>query len=199
MSLEVQSASTSPSAWIPVARGRAAARAVFWGIPAFLAALGANLTLERVNLSPSGISSRLVDVSLGAVGLLLVVAAIGCVIPAVRWLGLTVWPGRVGVWADPRELCLRLGPFGTRRYPAAELVVRYPYELDDGEEGFEAFLPEEEQQRLLLPHIRHRGETEALHELILRLAPGNEERIAAALRPVIERWRLTCEPRDPTR
>lgn len=182
--------------WMPVSRGRAVTRGIFLAIPALLLALAAKLALERVSLAPSGISSRWVDFSLGLLGLFAMLAALACAVPAARWLALGLWPARVGVSATETWLAFRLGPFGTRLFAANELVVRYPYEEDDDEiedAGFEAYLPEEQQRRVLLPDIRHRRSSEPLQELIRRFAPGTEAELAAALRPMIDRWKSVAE------
>ena len=73
----------------------------------------------------------------------------------------------------------------------ARIKARYFFELpaDDVDEPFEALLPEEEQIAKLIPELTHPDATMPLRRTILRFVHGDEETIAAALRPVIERWR----------
>lgn len=86
---------------------------------------------------------------------------------------------------------MRFGPFGTTSYDAARLDVRYLFELsaDSTDEGFEAFLPEEEQIARLLPRICHANTDQRLNEQILRFTASAEAEIATRLGPLIRVWR----------
>lgn len=178
---------------VPAGRVRALTRAVAWCVPTAATGLPAVLLFFRVDLSPSAMSSRMVELSLAAMAIPFALAALGCMFIALRWLLLAAWPARVGIVASAEALVLRLGPFGTRQYETAKLDVRYPFELveDEDEEdgGFEAFLPEDEQFARLLPRMRHPLNEEPLNRTMLKFVSGSEADLAAALRPMIQRWR----------
>ena len=176
---------------LPVARGRAASRAVLCCVPAILLGITAILIYARLNFVPTGVSNRLVDYSIAAVSLPIPLIAVWTFLKSLRWLLLAQWPARVAVVADYDSLTLRLGPFGTRTYDAARLDVRYPFELSQDAEGggFEAFLPEEEQQSKFLPRMLHPDAREPLNRVILRFVKDSEVAAAKVLRPVIGRWR----------
>ncbi len=176
---------------VPAGRVRALTRAVAWSVPAAGAVLPAVLLFSRVDLSRSALSSRMVELSLAAAAVPFALAALGCMFVALRWLLFAAWPARVGIVAEAEALELRLGPFGSQRYDTAQLDVRYPFELIEDEEdgGFEAFLPEDEQYARLLPCMRHPRASEPLNRTMLKFVSGSEEELAAALRPMIQRWR----------
>ena len=176
---------------LPVARGRAASRALVCSVPAFLLGITTILIYGRLNFVPSGVSNRLVDYSIAAISLPIPLIAVWTALKALRWLLLAAWPARLGVVADADNLTLRLGPFGTRTYDTARLDVRYPFELSQDADGggFEAFLPEDEQRAKLLPRILHPAAREPLHRVILRFVKESEPDAARTLRPIIDRWR----------
>ena len=62
-------------------------------------------------------------------------------------------------------------------------------EVTDEGGGFEAFLPEEEQQMRLLPRILHPSAREPLNRVILRFVQPPEEEAVRSLRPLIDHWR----------
>lgn len=165
-----------------------------WWMPAIILAAVAWEIFRRLNFQRSAVSNRLVDYCVAVVALPIIVAALVCAFHGLRWALLTVWPGRLGVYAERDALVLRLGPFGVRRYDLARLEVRYPFELlDDADAaedaGFEAYLPVEEQMATLLPRITHPNSDEPLNWVVLRFVSGPEAGVAAALRPAIARWR----------
>ncbi len=176
---------------VPLARLRALTRAVFWSVVSCAAGLAVTMIFGRLQFHPTGISNRLVDYSIAVTLLPLAPLAIFSAIRALRWLALCVWPGALGVYASEEALILRLGSFGTRRYDAARLDVRYPFELsgdiDDG--AFEAFLPQEEQLASLLPRITHPDARQPLNLVMLRYAGGSESELAHRLRPMLDKWR----------
>ncbi len=118
-------------------------------------------------------------------------ATLWTTIKSLRWLLLSCWPGRVGVFADDRELKLVLGPFGMKTYDVTRLDVRYLFELsaDLESEGYEAFLPEEEQRKRFLPRMIHPDTAGNISHIILTFVAGDEYSIVSVMRPVIERWR----------
>ena len=176
--------------FVPLARGRAATRAILWSVPALLLGAAVFVVYSRLHFVPTAVSNRIVDYAVAVAALPLPILALICAIRTVRYVLAVVWPSPVGVYADAQALELRLGPFGTAAYPAGELAIRYPFELsgdDDG--GFEAFLPEEEQMARLLPRITHPRAKRSIHRTILHFMAGGESEIAQALRPAIELWR----------
>lgn len=183
------SASAAPEVFIPVARGRACFRALTWAVCGVALALPAKLLAEGLNFNSSAISGRLVSLCLAAVVVLLVVLLLLVVVLTGRWLLVTIWPGELGITANGAGLSMRLGPFGVRRFDAFSLVATYPYEADDDDGGFEAYLPEEEQHRLFVPALRRRGADERIDRLILKFAQGSEADLARLLHPAIEAWR----------
>jgi len=176
---------------LPVARGRAATRALVCSVPAFLLGITTILIYSRLNFIPSGVSNRLVDYSIAAISLPIPLIAVWSAIKAVRWLLLALWPAPVAVVAEVNTLTLRLGPFGTRAYDTPRLDVRYPFELSQDADGgsFEAFLPEDEQRGKLLPRILHPAAREPLNRVILRVVKESEPGAARTLRPIMDRWR----------
>lgn len=176
---------------LPVDRSRALGRALLWSAPAVLLGAVTVMIYGRLHFTPTGVSNRLVDFSIAVVALPAPVSAILCGLHALRWALLGVWPWPVGVSAQADVLRLHLGPFGTRRYNADELDVRYPFELsgDTEDGGYEALLPEEEQIARFLPRIHHPDAAEPLNRVILRFCRGNEADVAALLRPMLDRWR----------
>lgn len=176
---------------LPVARCRAATRALVCSVPAFLLGIATVLIYGRLNFVPTGVSNRLVDYSIAAISLPIPLIAVWTALKALRWLLLALWPAPVAVVAEVDSLTLRLGPFGTRSYDTQRLDIRYPFELSQDAEGggFEAFLPEDEQRDKLLPRILHPAAREPLHRVILRLVKESEPDAARTLRPIIDRWR----------
>ena len=176
---------------LPVARGRAASRALVCGVPAILLGITTFLIYGRLNFVPTGVSNRLVDYSIAAISLPIPLIAAWTALKALRWLLLALWPAPVAVVAKDDSLTLHLGPFGTRNYDSLRLDVRYPFELSQDAEGgsFEAFLPEDEQRDKLLPRIVHPAAREPLHRVILRFVKESEPDAARTLRPMIDRWR----------
>jgi len=176
---------------LPIARSRAAGRAVVWSVPAGLLGVTSFLLYTSLHFVPSGVSNRLVDYSVALISLPIPLTALWSVLKGARRLLLSLWPAPVGVFADERTLTLRLGPFGTRSYDASRMDIRYPFELSQDDEGggFEAFLPEEEQQMRLLPRILHPSARDPLNRVILRFVQPSEEEAVRSLRPLLDHWR----------
>ncbi len=180
---------------LPVGRGRALVKGTVWAAAALLLSVIAAAIYGRLHFQPTAVSNRLVDYGVAVLAFPLPLAALCSGWKAVWWLLLGLWPGTLGVVADRGAVAFRLGPFGTRRYDADRLEVRYPYELADGEADatFESFLPRDQQLERLLPHMVHPASAEPLELVILRFAGCSEEEAAVALRPVIEQWRSPNE------
>lgn len=176
---------------LPIARGRAASRAVLWSVPAILLGVTTFLISRQLIFVPTGVSNRLVDYSLAVVSLPIPLIGLWTTLKALRWLLLSIWPARLAVVADADSLTLRLGPFGTRTFDSPRLDIRYPFELSQDSEGggFEAFLPEEEQRSKLLPRMLHPDSPEPLNRVIIRFVKNSEEEAAKAIRPHIDHWR----------
>lgn len=176
---------------LALARGRAVTRALVWGTPAILLLASAAIVYPKLHWTSTGTTTALVDWCIGLAALPLPIAGLVCAIAALRWLLTACWPAPLGVFADAEFLDFRLGFFGRRTFDAARLDVKYLFELstDGEEEGYEAFLPEEEQVARLLPRITHPGSRERLNALILKFTDGDESAAVATLRPVIEAWR----------
>ncbi len=177
---------------VPVARLRAWTRAVLWSVATCVPGVAVALIFGRLDFRPTGISNSLLDYAIGFAVLPLALLAIVSAVKTLRLLLLCVWPGPVGVFASEEALILRLGPFGTRRYDAARLDVRYPFEFsadaDDG--GFEGFLSQDHQLASFLPRITHPESTERLNVVIMRYVSGSESDVAGMLRPVLDKWRM---------
>jgi len=173
-------------------RWRALSRALLFAMPAALFGAASFKLYASLEFVPSGASNRIVEYGWAALGLPLVFLAVYSSMQAVRWAALGLWPGPNGVFADERGLEFRLGP-ARRRYEAAELRIRYPFDLlDESEEApFEAFLPEEEQLAKFLPRITHPQSTAPLNLIILRYVEGTEAQVASRLRPMLDVWRGT--------
>lgn len=176
---------------LPVARSKALCRGVLWCVPTALLGAAAMLIFRGISFESSGLTNRLVDVAVAAIGLPLALAAGMSFVFAGRWLLLGVWPGRLAICAEAGTLVFRLGPLGVKRYDASRLRLRYPFELaEDSEEGgFEAFLPEEKQLASLLPRMTHPTTTDALNELVLKLTSKTEAEVAAILKGALQTWR----------
>jgi len=176
---------------VPVSRSRALFRALLWGIPAFLLGAVSVMIYGSLNFVPSGVSNRVVDYAMGLAASPLPLAAAWSAWIALRWLALSVWGNPVEIVATSTTLTFCLGPFGKQTLNAADLEVRYPFELVDEEDegGFESFLPEDEQLATLLPRIVAVGVKVPLQRTILQFAVGEEADIARTLRPAIEHWR----------
>ena len=177
--------------FIPLARGRAATRAILWAVPALL--LGAMLAViyNRLQFRPTAVSSGIVDYAVAIAALPLVGFAVFCVGRMMQYFLAVVWPGPLGLHADGEYLQLFLGPFGNHCYRADELEIRYPFEMESDDEGgrFEQFLPEGEQLARILPRISHRTAKVPINRIILGFIGGDEPGIASRLRRVIEHWR----------
>ncbi|MBI1826257.1 MAG: hypothetical protein HY287_00220 [Planctomycetes bacterium] len=177
---------------IPVSRTRAFTRAVVWSVPMVLCGLITYLVYSHLHFVPSAISNRLQDYSIAFICLPLPILGAMSAVRMVRWSLLSVWPGTVAIHATESAMTFSLGPCGIKVYDAARMTIRYPFELsEDGEEdgGFEGYLPEEEQLRVLLPRITHPDSVKPLNELLLRFAAVEEADAAALLRFVLEQWR----------
>lgn len=194
-----------PVVTLGVSRTKALTRTAAWGAPAAACSVAGVAVYRGLSFAPSGMYNRLVEYSVAVCLLPIVCAGAVFAILAVRWLLLAVWPGSVGIIADEGGLLLRLGPFGTRRFDAASLDVKYPFEQDGdiGESSVEAFLPEEQQRSTLLPRItcpgRHglpAGSSEPINFTILRFGGLLESDAAAALRPWVEAWQARHAVRE---
>jgi hypothetical protein len=191
--------SSSLEIFWPAARARAVTRGTLWAAASLLLAIASFTIYRSLQFGSSVAGGRLVAIAIGVGALPLLILTVITAVQAIRWLGLAVWPGRAGVFATAASLTLRFGPFGTQRFEAAALDVKYPFELsgdfEDG--GFEAFLPEEHQLASFLPRIAHPDAREPINRTILRYAAGTEAQIAAGLRPAIQRWREDLADRWP--
>lgn len=148
------------------------------------------LVYARLHFVPSGASNRLVEYCIAIVASVFPLGGLFSSFRAVRWLLLASWPRECGILAREESLLLRLGPFGVHGYDIARTEIRYPFELADGADAsYEAYLPEEEQMERFLPRMIHPQAAEPLNRVILRFVRGSEMETAAALRPMIERWR----------
>lgn len=153
----------------------------------------AAVVYPKLNLNSTGANNAIVDWSIALAALPPAIAGIACAFAAGRWALAACWPSPLGFIADASSLTFRLGPFGTRTYDAAQLDVKYLFELavDGEEDSYEAFLPEEQQMARLLPRITHPTSRERLNALILKFGDGDELAAATSLRPIVERWRRT--------
>ncbi len=177
---------------LPVSRGRALTRSVIWAAPAVVGIAVTLVIYPNLDLFAVNGVNRLVAWSAAIAALPIPIALTICGFKSVRYLALSVWPGRVGVHADSRNLVLALGPFGTRRFDAARLDARYPFEQSKDEaveDGFEAYLPQEEQMARFVPRMTHPDATEPIHRTLLRFCKGDEIDIASKLQPVLAVWR----------
>ena len=180
--------------WIAVllvSRGRAVGRALLWLVLGSVLALASFTIYSSMDWGTNGSSSRLVTLSIALAALPVPCIAVATLVAGVRWLAFGCWPGSVGVFASKTDLHLRLGPFGTNAYDAASLDVHYPFDMpvDLEEEGFEAFLPANEQMRRFLPRLAHPQATGRIVQRILRYIAPDEQTAAAALRPAVDAWR----------
>ena len=193
----VSNKSEGSTASIPVSRTRAGMRFILWQSAAAVLIAISWMIYSSLNYRSTGVSNRLVDLGFASAALPIVSGAIVTAFLALRWLLLTMWPSRLAIDADGSGILFRLGPFGTTHFPATDLKITYPYEMADGDEdgGFEAYLPEEEQLRTLLPRMKFPGRSEPLNRTILRFAHASEREAAQLLRPAIESWR-TPVPAD---
>ena len=185
---------------IPVARLKALVRGVWWSMSALLAGLLSYLVYSGLDWRPSAVTSRLVEYCIAVAALPAPATLLYSAFQALRWVGLCLWPTGVGVHADERSLVFKLGPFGTRAYDVTRLDVRYPFELSSDVEdgGYEAFLPEEEQVARFLPRLLHPMSQEPLNRVMLRFVLGDEAAVAAAMRPIIERWQSSKSQDEST-
>ena len=190
--MTIQSTNTTDHAvWIPAAGGRALVRGMWWGVAAALSGAACWLIYSRLDFRPAAVTNRLVDYALAVAALPLLMVAVLSAIKTLQWLLLAAWPKPVGIHADRRGLTFRLGPFRTRRFDAARLEVRYPFELLEEDDGgdFEAYLPEDQQLARFLPRLRHPQTNELLNRTILTFARNEEPQLAQTLRPLITHWR----------
>jgi len=182
--------------FLPASRSRAWTRFLLWSAcVALLAAI--SLAIYRpVIVSLNGAGSAIVALSIAVIALPLPVFAVAALTFSMRWLGLALWPGRVGVLAEPDALSLGFGPFGRSRWWSEDLVIRYPFELDadDPDAGFEAFVPPERQMDEFLPRIEHAGSGAPIRRAILRFCAGNEGELARSLGPALSAWRQQRSP-----
>lgn len=146
---------------------------------------------QHLSFSTSPLRNGLVEGCIVVVTVPVLAAAIFFGLRAVRWGLLGVWPAPIGIAACHNELVMQLGPFGTQSYDASCLQIRYPYELDDDQDGdeFEAFLPEDVQVATLLPRITHSRESKPLNHRILRFTGASEADLAQVLLPITRAWR----------
>lgn len=164
-------------------------------VPCVIAAGVTIVVYPKLDVSAANSVNRLVACATALVALPAPLTALICGFKFLRYAALWMWPGRVCVFADARVLVFALGPFGTRRFDAARLETQYPFEQleADGEaEGFEAFLPQDEQIARLVPWLSHPEATPStlsIHRTLLRFCAGDEAEIAARLRPAIDAWR----------
>lgn len=182
----------NPLVFLPADRGKAVVHGLLWLAAAFLLGFLVVVIFQSLPFGRDNVANRrLVDYAIAVAALPIAAAALATLFAWLRWFLLGLWPGHVGIAATADALTFRLGPFGTRRYAASALDVKYPFELsgdfEDG--GFEAFLPEEEQIAKFLPRIQHPAAREPLNRVILRFAKGAEPEIAAALQPALVVWR----------
>ncbi len=178
-------------AFCAISRGAAFMRGALWVASAGLCCALTLVVFESLDFSPAGAANRLVDLSLLIATLPIALAGLYLGVLGFRWIGLAVWPGPVGVVATKVELSLRLGAFGTRRFEACRLNLKYAFELSGDEEdgGFESFLPEEEQVAKFLPRILYPTSRDRIDLMLLKFARGSEAEIARALRPAFDEWR----------
>jgi hypothetical protein len=181
----------SSCARLPVARGRVFVRGVLWATATAVVGLLLRTALRSLDLSPAGFSNRIVEYSKIALVVPLSLVALYLGLKASGWLLLALWPGWVGVTARDDELTLSLGPWGRRRLGVKRLEVWYWFEVPVAGRPalFEAHLPPEQQEREQLPQMRHPGLAGSVHEAILRYTGRREPEAAAALHPVVRRWR----------
>lgn len=179
-------------AFVPISRVRGAVRGLLWFGPGALLMLAAAIALQGIWGGVRGMSSPLVNASLTLAVLPILLGGLVCIWHGSRWIGLALWPWKIGFFAHARLFEMCLGPFGVRSFPVSELTIKYLFELDDDElsdGGFEAYLPEEVQISRFLPRMSHPSSPRGLNEIILRFADGSEEDIAKRLRPAIKAWR----------
>lgn len=176
---------------LEVSRTRAFTRGVLWLILSTLVGAATLWIFQGLNFSPTGVSNRLVEYSIAIFALPLPLGALWTLIKSLRWLLLSAWPGQLGVFADQQELTLALGPFGIHKYDIPRMDIRYPFELsaDLEGEGYEAFLPEEEQKEKFLPRLNHPLAKGKINQTILAYVYEEEIAVASVMRPMIELWR----------
>lgn len=178
-------------ATLALSRGYTVSRALLRAIPA-LALLVVGIWIYRgLVFVPSGTSNRIVDYSIAVILLPVLLIAVILAVAAFRLILLACWPGTQGVFAFADSLVLRLGPYGTRRYDAARLDIRYPFEMSADEEGdsYEALLPMEWQVEQLFPSVTHPEAEEPLDRQIRRFAGRTEIDLVRLLRPAIDHYR----------
>ena len=189
----------SESIFVPIGRTKATTRALLRLALALVIATFSGSILVNLDFARSGASWSIVDVSVALVLLPFALCAVALGVSGLRWLTLACWPRPTGVYADTTRLTLALGPFGTRKYEADRLEVRYMFEHSGDEEAetFEALLPKEEQIRRFLPTMLHSAAEEPLNRVVLRFVGGSEASVAQALRPMLARWRGEDDTAEP--
>jgi len=187
------------SIFVPIGRTRAMTHALLRLAPALVLATLSGSMLARLSFARSGASWPIVDVAVALVLAPFALCAVVMGVSGLRWLALACWPRPTGIHADAAELTLALGPFGTRRYAANQLEIRYLFERggDDEADTFEALLPREEQIRSFLPTVRHAAAREPLNRVVMRFVGGSECALALTLRPMLARWRGENDTAEP--
>lgn len=176
---------------VPVSRTRALTRTLVWFVPAAVCLAASQAIFREIDLSPRGGGGRLVHFAIALASLPLVIAGLVCLCNAFRWILVAIWPAPMGAFGYADRLELRLGPIGTTVVPRSDLRVRYLFELPDEKRSasVEAFLPEEVQIASFLPLLESGSTGQRFNRRILSLCAGEEEQIAAALRPAVALWR----------
>ncbi len=142
--------------------------------------------LRGLNFTPSGVSNRITEYALAAVLAPVALVGVALVISGLRWLLMSIWPGRLGIIASADALTFQLGPMGVQRYAMEELTVRYLFESSPGEESetlYEALLDPDVQMAEFLPRIEGRQDSKRLDLWMLKFAGLAERQCAASLRP----------------
>lgn len=181
--------------FLPLARGRALLRGLVRFAGGLIFGIAAAAIFSKLDFTRTGVHSRLVEVSLALFALPFAVAAVGCVWHGFRYVLAALAVVELGVTLRATSMALRLGPFGSKVYPVAELDIKYPFEFSGDEESFEAFLPEELQRATMLPRITHASEKVPISRQILRFVHRTEPEIAQRIRPWVER--VTGYRNDP--
>jgi len=179
--------------FVPAQRGRALGRAAFFLAGVAVCGILLRQGVPLLRFTPSGASNRIEDYALGFVLLIVAGLGVGLLIPGLRHLALALWPGPVGIAANPEGLLLLLGPVGRWSIPKSELHVTYPFEFDEGDEdaaSFEFHLPAEVQESTLIPRIRHTPTDRDLREVILKHVSHDEAALAKRLGSAIQAWRV---------
>jgi len=105
-----------------------------------------------------------------------------------HWLLTACWPGRLRIVADVDGITFHVGPMGIHHYAMDRLRVRYPFELnqeDDGDAIYESLLQPSEQLATLLPRIEYDGQPIRIDRRILHFTSLDERQAADVLRPFL--------------